>query len=246
MDETNRGRIGRGARGLIGWVAILGLAAAVVWLLAERNARQFFLVPEDGLLVVKQGIRFVVGRRTFQTEDPVLAAVYAPLVPPPGEALPPEGRFPGRSELDQALFEVLAGWAKGDVGSGDESRLERGLGYLSRAEQLAGISASQRDALSALRAESAFFEAQRLLARGAESLRQAAEKLRQASGSPSARGAEAQLLLQATEPAVEAALSALAATRRPAAPPAAPPPAAPAGREGLEGPERPEAGPGDR
>jgi hypothetical protein len=245
VDETNRGGIGRSARGLLAWVAILGLAAAVIWLLAERNARQFFLVPEDGLLVVKQGIPFVVGRRAFQTDDPVLAATYAPLVPPPGQPPPAERRLAGRGELDQALFEVLAGWARTDVESGDESRLERGLGYLSRAEQLAGISASQRDVLAGLRAESAFYEARRLLARGAEALRQAAEKLRQAAGSSSARGAEAQALLRTAEPAVEAAVAALAATRTtPAAP--SPVPAEAEGPERPEEPERREGRPGDR
>jgi hypothetical protein len=232
VDETTGGGIGGGARTLLAWLAILGLAAAVVWLLAERNARQWSLVPEQGILVVKQGIPFVVGRRAFRTDDPVLAEAYAPLVPPPGETLPAERRFGDRAELDQALFEVLAAWAKADVSSGDPGRLERGLGYLSRAERLAGVSASQRDALEALRADSAYFEAQRLLARGVESLRQAAEKLRQAAKSSSSRGSDAQVLLRSAEPAVEAAAAALAATRAPAAPPAT----EPAGPEAPEGP----------
>ncbi|HSN91546.1 MAG TPA: hypothetical protein VLS93_09975 [Anaeromyxobacteraceae bacterium] len=240
MDETTSSGIGGGARKLLAWLAILGLAAAVIWLLSERNARQYSLVPEQGLLVVKQGIPFVVGRRAFQTDDPVLAEAYAPLVPPPGEALPAERRFDDRSQLDQALFELLAGWAKADVASGDPSRLERGLGYLSRAEKLAGVSASQREVLASLRAESAWFEAQRLLGRGVESLRQAADKLRTASRAPTARGTEAQLLLRSIEPAVDAAVAALAAARGPApAPPAGPAPPSP----GPEGPERPDAPP---
>jgi hypothetical protein len=240
VDETTRSGVGGGARKLLAWLAILGLAAAVAWLLSERNARQYSLVPEQGLLVVKQGIPFVVGRRAFRTDDPVLAEAYAPLVPPPGETLPADRRFDDRSALDQALFEVLAAWAKADVASGDAARLERGLGYLSRAEKLAGVSAAQREVLAALRAESAYFEAQRLLARGVESLRQAADKLRLASRSPTARGTEAQVLLTSTEPAVEAAVAALAATRAPVTPPA------PAGPEGPERPDGPEAQPGGR
>jgi hypothetical protein len=239
VDDTGTSRVSHGARGLLAWVAILGLAALVGWLLAERNSRQWFVEPDGGLLVVKRGILFPVGKQTFKTNDPLLADAYAPLVPPPGAALPDERQFDDRSGLDQALFEILAGWAKADVSSAEPARLERGLGYLSRAEKLAGISAAQRDALQALRAESAYYEGQRLLARGAEALRLAAEKLRVAATSASARGADAQALLREVDPAVEAALQAVraggAAAPRPAQPEPAPAPAPAA-------PEAPPAG----
>ena len=207
-EETRETPRGGGARTLLAWVAILGLAGVVVWLLAERNARQWWLVPEKGLLVVKRGMPLPAGRRNYETNDPAMSEAYAPLVPPPGATLPPERAFEDRSGLDQALFDLLAGWAEEDIGSGEPSRLERGLGYLSRAQKLAGVSTAQREALQVLRAESAYYEAQRLLARAAESLRQAADKLRLAAGSPSERGADAQLLLRQVEPAVDAALAA--------------------------------------
>ncbi len=239
-DTRAAERRGGGARGLLTALAILGLAALVFWLAAERNARQWWLVAEDGRLVVKKGVFFPVGRQAFRTADPSLAQAYAPLVPPPGAKPPDERSFDERSGLDQGLFELLASWAKDDIGSGEPARLERGLGYLSRAERLAGISSAQRDELGALRAESAYYEGQRLLAKAADELREAAEKLRLAAGARSPHGAEAQLLLRQLEPAVDAALAASRAVSIrprgeagpvPASPAPAPAPAAPAPTE---------------
>jgi hypothetical protein len=226
-----------GARTLLAWVVILGLAAVVGWLLAERNARQWYLVPENGLLVVKRGVPFPVGRQAFAPDDPALAEVYAPLVPPPGAALPAEQAFDDRAALDQGLFDVLLAWARQDVETGDPARLERGLGYLTRAERLGGISVAQRDALAALRAESAYYEAARLIGRAAETLRQAVEKLRRAASAPTPRGTEAQSLLGRAGEAADAATAVAHQVQAPPpkeAAPAAPPPA------GAEGPERPD------
>jgi hypothetical protein len=225
-NETTalRGGGGGGARTLLAWVAILGLAALVAWLAADRNARQWHLVPDEGRLVVMRGIPFPVGRQPFKTADPRLAESYAPIVPPPGAAAPAERSFDDRSALDQALFDVLAAWAKAEIASGEPARLERGLGYLGRAEKLAGISSAQREELAALRAESGYLEAQRLLERAADELREAADKLRVAAGSRSTHGGDAARLLREVEPLVDGALAALRGAPGPR--PAAPPPAA--------------------
>jgi hypothetical protein len=231
-DETTtlRGGGGGGAKGLLAWVAILGLAALVAWLAADRNARLWHLVPDEGRLVVMKGIPFPVGRQPFKTADPRLAESYAPIVPPPGGAPPAERTFEDRSALDQALFDVLAAWAKAEIASGEPARLERGLGYLARAEKLAGISSAQREELAALRAESGYLEAQRLLERAVDELRQAADKLRLAAGSRSKHGGNAARLLREVEPLVDGALGVLRGVQgpRPAAPPPAPDAAAPA------------------
>ena len=238
VDDTRAAqRHGGGARGALTWLVIVALIAALGWLLSERNARQWTLASEEGRLVVKRGVFFPVGRQAFRTSDPVLAQAYAPIVPPPGARPAEERSFDDRGGLDQALFDLLAGWAKEDVGSGEPARLERGLGYLSRAERLAGISAAQRDELASLRAESAYYEGQRLLARAADELREAQDKLRLAAGARSPRGADAQVLLRQLEPAVDAALAAVRAApivakpkaeaeqRPPDAAPPVPPPA---------------------
>ncbi|HSD19828.1 MAG TPA: hypothetical protein VLC54_07320 [Anaeromyxobacter sp.] len=209
-DETTRApRHGGGARAAVAWLAILGLAAIVVWLVSERNARTWYLVPDDGRLIVMRGILAPIGRQTFKTADPVLAQAYEPIVAPPGKPLPEARGFDERSALDQGLYDLISGWAREEIASGDPARLERGLGYLSRAERLAGISPAQREDLSALRAESGYFEAQRLLERAVGELRDAAEKLRHTGGSRSAHAHDARALLHDVEPALDAAAVAL-------------------------------------
>jgi hypothetical protein len=213
-DDTTRASSGGGVRGLLTWVLILGLLGLVAWLASDRNARTWYLVPDDGRLVVMKGMFLPAGRQPFKTADPALAQAYAPLVLPPGKPLPDEQGYPERSQLDQALYDLVAGWAREDIGSGEAARLERGLAYLGRAEQLSGISGAQRNDLSALRAESGYFEAQRLLSTAAEALQGAAQKLRLAAGSRSSHAMDAQLLLRDVDPAVNATVDALRAAGR--------------------------------
>jgi hypothetical protein len=189
-------------------VAILALLAAVGWLVSERNSRSWSLVPEEGRLLVEKGLMLPAGRTAFKTADPVLAKVYAPLVPPPGKALPAEATFTEQGDLDRALYAILAAWAREDVATGEPARLERGLGYLERAMELPGISAAQREDLSALRAESGYFEARRLLEKARAELSEAAEKLRLTAGSRSAHALDAQVLLRDLAPAIDAAVAA--------------------------------------
>jgi hypothetical protein len=210
MDETTVARRGRSSfRAIVAWVAIVALLGLVVWLVAERNARSWHLVPSEGRLVVMRGLLLPVGRAAFATSDPALAQAYAPLVPPPGKPLPPERKFEERGLLDQAIYDLVAGWARDEIAAGDAARLERGLGYLARAERLPGISPAQRDDLTALRAESAYQEGVRFLSRAADELRSAAERLRTAAQSRSPHADEAGRVLREVEPAAEAAAAAL-------------------------------------
>ena len=221
MDDTTvAGRpAGSTLKAALAWIAILGLLALVGWLAAERNARTWYLVPTEGRIVVMRGLLLPAGRGAFETSDPVLAQAYAPLVPPPGKGLPGERTFEERGLVDQAIYELVAAWARDEISSGDPARLERGLGYLARAEKLPGLSPSQRDDLATLRAESGYQEAMRLLARAMEELRDASDRLRLAAGSRSSHAGDAGRLLRELEPAVEAATSALGRAlpqRRPA------------------------------
>jgi hypothetical protein len=197
-------------------LVVLALAAAVLWLLSERNARQWFLVNEDGMLQVKKGLLLPAGRQSFKTADPALAQAYAPLKPPPGAKLDEERRFEDRAALDQALYEVLARWARDDVATERPETIERALGWIGRAEKLAGVSTAQREDLRVLRAEVGFFEAKQLLERSAETLRQARERLRLTASSPSTHAREAEAALKRVEPVVDE----IHATLREAAPPA--------------------------
>jgi hypothetical protein len=177
-----------------------------------------------------------IGQTEFRTSDPGLSKVYAPLVPPPGKPLPEGQTFTDQSDLDRQLYDVLSAWAREDVSSGDPARLERGLGYLERALELPALSAAQRDSLAALRAESGYYEARRLVEKARAELAEAAEKLRLTAGSRSPHALEAEALLKPLGPAIDATTGVLRAAglRPPEAPapqqaPASPPEGRPAG-----------------
>jgi hypothetical protein len=225
MDDSTVSAPRRGGtlKAAVAWLAILGLLALVAWLAAERNARTWHLVPSEGRLVVMRGLLLPAGRGALRTSDPALAQAYAPLVPPPGKTLPPERTFEERAELDQAIYELVAGWAREEIGSGDPARLERGLGYLARAEKLPGLSPAQREDLAALRAESGYQEAMRLVSRAVDELREAADRLRRAASSRSQHAADAAALLRELEPAAEAAAAALRRSGEARTPPPPPP-----------------------
>jgi len=192
-------------RQLLAWALILGLGGVALWLASERNARRWVLAPEDGQLAVKKGILFPAGRGSLKSDDPQLLQLYAPIQPPPGAVLPPEQSFEDRGALDQALYDILSKWARDDVAEERPELMARGLGYLSRAERLPGISAAQREDLKVLRAEYAFHEARQLLEKGANDLRVAREKLKLAADSPGRRASDALLLLRRLEPLLEEA-----------------------------------------
>ena len=184
-------------------VAVLLLIGLVTWLLSERNARSWALVVEDGMLSVKKGILFPIGRQSFKTDDPVLAQAYAPLKPPSSAKLEEERTFDDRAGLDQALYDLLATWARDDIKTERPELAERALGWLARADKLAMLSSAQREDLKNLRAESGFFEARQLLDKSADALRQARERLRLTAASSSSHAGEAGEVLLRVDPIVE-------------------------------------------
>ena len=216
----------------------VGLGVAVAWLLAERNARLWWIVPEDGKVVVKKGVFFPTGKAAFTSADPETARTYAPLAPPQGSAALVETSYDDRAELDQALFELLARWARDDIQSQQMERMERARGHLARASRLAGLSPAQREQLRVLQAETAFQEAVGHLQEGANALRRALEGLKVAAEARGPVAAEAAALEKSLEPVAGATgqlmleASRFAAERyRPATPaPGAPAPTGPTAR----------------
>ena len=233
-DEAGRPARSGGAKAALLTVVVLVLAGVVLWLLSERNARQWSLVYQDGTLSVKKGVLLPAGRQPFKTDDPALAQAYAPVKPPPGARLEEERTFDDRAALDQALYELLARWARDDIATEKPELVERALSWLTRAERLAGISAAQREDLRALRAESGYYEAKQLIEKGTEALRQARERLRLTAGSSSPHAGDASEVLRRVDPLVdelyraERLLGPGASRPRDAAPAATPAPPAPA------------------
>jgi len=224
MSAPRHGERGTAARSLLLTLAVLALLAVVAYLLSERNARQYTLVLEDGVLSVKKGVLAPMGRQAFKTSDPALAAAYAPLKPPPGFVWKEEQEFEDRAALDQALYELLAKWARDDIASEKPELVERAMGWLGRADKLAGISGTQREDLRALRAESGYFEARQLLDKAAESLRQARERLRLTAGSSSRHAGDAGAALRRIDPVVDELYQAGRALGGTSVPPSTPTP----------------------
>jgi hypothetical protein len=183
-------------------LVVLALGILVLWLLAERNARQWWMVPEDGRVAVKKGILFVVGKTAFKSSDPELSRTYAPITPPEGSALPAERAFDDRAALDQELFELLARWAREDIQSEQLARMDRARGYLQRAARLAGLTATQRDQLKVLQGETAFQEASGYLQEAADALRKAADGMKAAAEGRGPVAAEAASLVRTLDPLV--------------------------------------------
>ncbi|GEJ58648.1 hypothetical protein [Anaeromyxobacter diazotrophicus] len=221
-------------------VAVLALFAVVVYLLSERNARTYTLALEDGYLTVKKGVMAPMGRQTFKTADPAQAQAYAPLKPPAGFKLDEERTFDDRGGLDQALYEYLAKWARDDLATEKPELVERALSWIDRAEKLAGLSATQREDLRTVRAESGYFEARQLLGKATDALRQAREKLKLTAASSSHHAGEAGEALRLVGPTVDELYRAERALASPGGnqpvPPAEAAPPAPAAQVQQPGP----------
>jgi hypothetical protein len=213
-----------GTRKLLAWLAVVALAALAGVLLAERNARTYSLALVDGALVVKKGLLFPVGTRAWVPGDPKLAPAYAPLQPPPGAAVPQEQRFSGREELDQALFDHLARWSRDDLAAAARERVARATGYLARAALLPGLSASQRQDLERLRAETGFHEGRDLVGQALDALREARDRLERTARSTSPHAGDAAEALRQLEVGLDALHRAGRALRDGAPSPPAPGP----------------------
>lgn len=248
MSPTKRGGgLGHAVKNLFLLILFVALAFGLLYLVADRNARRYFLVPEGGNLVVKRGIFFPIGEKPYLPDDPGLAAAYAPIpLPPSGFKSGPKA-FDERSDLDRTLFDQLLDWAKTRIHSGDTKTLEKGIYYLRRAEKLPTYTEAQRTSLDELQGEVAYYEAKRKLADAVKSLENVADKLRQARDSGSARANESEALLTAIQDHVAALREILEQLKKtgslpmptggpgPAAGTRAPPPASPAATGGAEG-----------
>jgi len=193
------GGFGRALKNLVLFLLFLGLAFGLLYLVAERNARRYFLVPEDGNLVVKRGIFFPIGQKPYLPDDPSLAKAYAPIPLPASGTKIKQQAFAERSDLDRSLFDTLLAWSKTRIHSGDPKTLEKGIKYLSRAEELPTYTDTQRQALEELQGEVAYYEAKRRLRQSVDSLEDVVKKLARARDSGSARAGESKALLGAIE-----------------------------------------------
>ncbi|MDF1565055.1 MAG: hypothetical protein P1V51_18605, partial [Deltaproteobacteria bacterium] len=179
VSESGGGSSGWGQRlkSLAILLAFLALTFALLYFVAQQNSRRYFLVAEEGNLVVKRGIFFPVGEKPYTPDEPRLAQAYASIPLPPEGFEAGKASFNERADLDQALFDLLIEWARDRIQSGDPSRLERGIAYLRRAETLPAYTIAQEQALATLEGQVAFYEAEHLLREGSGRIAEAVRRL---------------------------------------------------------------------
>jgi hypothetical protein len=156
---------------------ILGLLGLVVFLLSERNHRQYFLSEENGVLLVERGFFLPYGHGPFRPRDAQLARAYAPVALPPSVALAGEESFEDRGDLDHRMGELLLAAAASRLEAKDARHLAEGMALLDQLDLLQQLSSDQRRESRRLRAQVSFFEAQDLISRALAALDQASAML---------------------------------------------------------------------
>jgi hypothetical protein len=239
MNDTPRqgfgARLMRAIKQLVLTLVVLGMAGAVVFLLSQLNARTFTLELQSDHLVVMKGRMLPWGAVPYQPGDARLADTYAP-IPLEGQPVPNllTQRFTERDELDRALFPVLEGLARPRIAKDEPALVERGVYYLRRAERLSGLTEEQRNAVKAMMAEVAYYQARQKLDEARRLIAEALAQLKLASESDNRHSSNATQMLSkvtpsttALEQALREAVHTLSAPRAKEAPQPTPTPPAP-------------------
>lgn len=178
MPRAEFGGIGRFFTGLLIFCLVLGLGAAVAFLMAERNQRHFRMRNQGGIVFIERGRLLPVGYEPFAPDAKDLQSAYAPIKVPQGEKVDEIEMFEDRVELDRALFSLLAGWARARLQAADATSFELASGYVMRCSLLPGLSEEQRSELKSLRADLAYRNGKRIAFAVADDLDKAVEELR--------------------------------------------------------------------
>jgi uncharacterized protein YfeS len=252
MNGTNQQGFGYRARRtfvrLLTVLVILGLGGAVAFLLAQLNARTFTLAVENGNLMVLKGRNLPVGSVPYRPSDPKLTDAYAP-IPLEGADVASlvEQRFSEREELDRALFPLLETLARPRINADEPKRVEQGVYYLRRAQQLTGLTEEQRLRLQQMQADVAFYQARQKLEDARKQVAEALTQLQLAADAHNKNARNAHQMLTTVGPVArqleEALRAAVHSQSAPPAPPTgtqAPAPTQPPSSEPQPQPEQPQ------
>jgi hypothetical protein len=197
-------RAGRTFSRVLVTLVVLALAGGVLFLLSQLNSRTYRLGHEGGQLVVLKGRMLPLGSVPYRPGDARLADAYAPLAVPAAEVSGLlERKFSDRDELDRALFGVLEALARPRVASDDPKRLDEGLGYLRRAEKLAGLSEEQRLSLKKMQADVAYYQARQRLDEARRDIAEALGQLKLAAENRGRQADSAHAMIARVAPAAQ-------------------------------------------
>ena len=184
------------------WVMLLvmiGLAGAVVYLLSDLNRRTYRLAQVGQTMVVQKGKFMPTGFENYQPDESRLREAYAPIALPSGEQVPGGQLFEDRTDLDRAMFSILAAWARQQLGSEDLTVSSQAADYIQRCILLPGVSEEQRRDIAVLRADLSFRKGQNLLTGIVNQLEAAATKFKEAIEQGTSFKGEAQKSLAQVE-----------------------------------------------
>ena len=159
---------------------MLGLSGAVLYLMSDLNRRTYRLAQVGDTMVVQKGRFMPTGFENYQPEENRLSQAYAPIEVPSGARVPGGQTFEDRTDLDRAMFSILAGWAREQLGSEDLTVASQAANYIERCVLLPGVSEEQRRDISVLRADLSFRKGQNLLTGIINQLEAAAAQFREA------------------------------------------------------------------
>lgn len=137
-------------------VIIVGLSGAVVYLMSDRNHRQYRLNTVGTNLQVERGLFLPRGYEKFTPPGEPLRSIYAPIPIPPDIKLGPPETFEDRTDLDRALFGLLSGWTTTLLSSESSGDFQLAIAYIERCELFPGLSETQHIELKRLRADTNF------------------------------------------------------------------------------------------
>ncbi|MBT6175686.1 MAG: hypothetical protein HOI23_00465 [Deltaproteobacteria bacterium] len=165
------------------WMMLLvmvGLIGAVLYLLSDLNRRTYRLAQVGQTMVVQKGKFMPTGFETYQPDESRLREAYAPISLPAGEKVPGGQHFEDRTDLDRAMFSILAAWAREQLGSDDLTISSQAADYIQRCVLLPGVSEEQRRDIAVLRADLSFRKGQNLLTGIVNQLEAAAAQFKEA------------------------------------------------------------------
>lgn len=161
-------------------IVMLGLTGAVLYLLSDLNRRTYRLAQVGQTMVVQKGKFLPSGFETYQPDEARLREAYAPITLPTGEQVPGGQRFEDRTDLDRAMFSILAAWARDHLGNDDLTISSQAADYIQRCILLPGVSEEQRRDIAVLRADLSFRKGQNLLTGIVNQLESAATQFKEA------------------------------------------------------------------
>lgn len=154
--SSQRGAIFRTFGFILLGLALVASLCAVLYLMSEINRGRYRLRVSDSTLIVQRGAYLPFGFVNYEPAAEDLVRCYAPIPIPAGQAVDTAEIFGDRTDLDRALFAILAGWARTLITSSESDLFKLGVTLVERAELLPGLSEEQRVELRSLRADTSF------------------------------------------------------------------------------------------